>query len=294
MKSLPPALQSHLTEGTTTLAWCWKITRADGVVLGFTDHDRALAFGGTDFEPESGLSASEIRAGSDLSVDSQDAEGALTSDRITETDILDGRWDNALVEVWRVNWKAPAQRVLLRRGSIGELRRGRMSFVAEVRSMAHVLSQTIGRVYQGTCDAALGDGRCRIALNDPAWSGAGAVVDPVRDRAFTASGIGGFAMGWFAFGSLEWMSGPNAGRLAEVTMHEVASGIVTIALLEAPVRPVATGHTFAIRAGCDKRAATCAAKFANMLNFRGFPDIPGQDTVIRYATADGGHEGAVL
>ncbi|MDR0809750.1 MAG: DUF2163 domain-containing protein [Gemmobacter sp.] len=294
MKALDPALQAHLDEGTTTLAWCWRITRADGEVLGFTDHDRPLAFGGTDYEPESGLSASEIRAGSDLSVDSQDAEGALTSDRITETDILDGRWDNALVEVWRVNWEAPGQRVLLRLGSIGELRRGRVAFVAEVRGMAHVLGQTVGRVYQGTCDAALGDTRCGVDLNDPIYTGTGAVVDPIRDRAFTASGIGGFASGWFAFGHLEWTSGPNSGRLAEVMMHEVASGIVTITLLEAPVRPAAAGHAFTIRAGCDKRAETCAARFANIVNFRGFPHIPGQDTVIRYATADGGHEGAVL
>ena len=180
MKALPPALQAHLDDGTTTLAWCWKITRADGVSFGFTDHDQPLAFGGTDFEPESGLSASEIRAGSDLSVDSQDAEGALTSDRITETDILDGRWDNALVEVWRVNWAAPGQRVLIRRGAIGELRRGRLSFVAEVRSMAHVLGQTVGRVFQGTCDAALGDGRCRVDLDAGAFKGIGTVVDPIR------------------------------------------------------------------------------------------------------------------
>jgi uncharacterized phage protein (TIGR02218 family) len=120
MKTLPPALQAHLDDGTTTLAWCWKITRADGQSFGFTDHDCPLAFGGTDYEPESGLSASEIRAGSDLSVDSQDAQGALTSGRITETDILDGRWDNALVEVWRVNWNALGQRVLIRRGAIGD------------------------------------------------------------------------------------------------------------------------------------------------------------------------------
>lgn len=294
MKALPPALQAHLDDGTTTLAWCWKITRADGVSFGFTDHDQPLAFGGTDFEPESGLSASEIRSGSDLSVDSQDAQGALTSDRITETDILDGRWDNALVEVWRVNWAAPGQRVLIRRGAIGELRRGRMSFVAEVRSMAHVLGQTVGRVFQGTCDAALGDGRCRVDLNDAAYSGAGAVLDKVRDRAFTASGISGFANGWFAFGVLEWASGGNAGRRDEIMLHEVASGVVTITLLEAPVRVITTGDAFTIRAGCDKRAETCAAKFSNILNFRGFPHIPGQDAVVRYAHADGGHEGAVL
>ena len=294
MKALPTALQAHLDDGTTTLAWCWKITRTDGVVLGFTDHDRVLAFGDTDYEPESGFSASEIRAGSDLAVDAQDAEGALSSGRITETDVIDGRWDNALVEVWRVNWRDPAQRVLLRRGSIGELRRGRVAFVAEMRSMAHVLGQTVGRVYQGSCDAALGDARCGVNLNDPAYTGTGAVVDSVRDRAFTASGIGGFANGWFAFGFLEWSSGPNSGRRAEVMMHEVASGIVTITLLEAPLRPIKGGDSFTIRAGCDKRAEICAAKFANIVNFRGFPHIPGQDAVIRYAHADGRHDGAVL
>jgi len=69
MKSLNAALQAHLDEGTTTLAWCWRITRADGVTFGFTDHDRTLAFDGTEFEPESGLTASEVRSGSDLSVD---------------------------------------------------------------------------------------------------------------------------------------------------------------------------------------------------------------------------------
>ena len=104
MKALSPALQAHLDDGTTTLSWCWRITRADGVTLGFTDHDQVLTSDGTVFEPESGFAASEIRAGSDLAVDAQDATGVLTSNHITETDILDGRWDNAAVELWRVNW----------------------------------------------------------------------------------------------------------------------------------------------------------------------------------------------
>jgi uncharacterized phage protein (TIGR02218 family) len=72
------------------------------------------------------FAASEVRSGSDLAVDTQDAQGVLTSDRITETDILDGRWDNASVEVWRVNWRATGQRVLMRRGAIGQIRRGRL------------------------------------------------------------------------------------------------------------------------------------------------------------------------
>ena len=294
MKTLSPELQAHLDSGTTTLAWCWRILRADGVGFGFTDHDRPLTFDGTDFEPESGLTASEVRSGSDLSVDAQDAEGVLTSDRITETDILDGRWDNAKVEVWRVNWADTAQRVMMRRGAIGQIRRGRLAFVAEVRSLAHVLGQTVGRTFQAGCDAALGDARCGVDLEDPAFKGSGAVLDPVRDRAFTASGLGGFDAGWFTFGTVEWTSGANDGRRTEVLAHDLVDGIAILTLLEAPVRAIAEGDSFTIRAGCDKRIETCGAKFANVTNFRGFPHIPGQDTILRYASRDGGHDGGVL
>ena len=294
MKSLSPALQAHLDDGTTTLSWCWRISRADGVALGFTDHDRTLAFDGTTFEPESGFAASEIRSGSDLAVDAQDASGVLTSDRITETDILDGRWDNVAVELWRVNWADTSQRVLLRRGAVGQIRRGRMAFVAEVRSLAHVLGQTVGRTFQAACDAALGDARCGIDLESALYRGTGMVTDLLRDRAFLASGLSAFDAGWFMAGTLTWTSGANAGRVTEVLSHGLTDAIATLTLLEAPVRPIAEGDSFIASAGCDKRIATCIAKFANVANFRGFPNIPGQDAVLRYASQDGGHEGNVL
>jgi uncharacterized phage protein (TIGR02218 family) len=294
MKRINSGLAGHLASGATTLAWCWRITRIDGEVFGFTDHDQPLSFDGTEFEPESGLIASEVRAGSDLAVDAQDAEGVLNSDRITETDILDGRWDNAEVEVWRVNWQDPSQRVLLRRGAVGQVRRGRMIFVAEVRSMAHVLQQTVGRVYQANCDAELGDDRCKVNLESSAHKGTGAVAALQRSRAFIASGLDAFDDGWFALGTVEWTGGANSGRRAEVLLHSKISGVVTIILLEEPVRAIAEGDSFVIRAGCDKRVSTCRAKFSNVANFRGFPHIPGQDAVIRYATKDGANTGGVL
>ncbi len=294
MKALSPALQAHLDDGTTTLSWCWRISRADGVLLGFTDHDRVLTFDGTDFEPESGFAASEVRSGSDLSVDAQDAEGVLTSDRITETDIIDGRWDAAQVELWRVNWAETSQRVLLRRGAVGQIRRGRMAFVAEVRSLAHVLGQTVGRTFQASCEAALGDGRCRVDLENATYKGTGLVTDLLRNRAFMATGLAAFAAAWFTSGTITWTSGANTGRITEVLAHDLAGGIATLTLLEAPVRPIAEGDGFIARAGCDKRMATCGTKFANISNFRGFPSIPGQDSVLRYASRDGSNTGGVL
>ena len=264
------------------------------MTLGFTDHDRVMTFDGTDFEPESGFAASEVRSGSDLSVDAQDAEGVLTSDRITETDIIDGRWDAAQVELWRVNWADTSQRVLMRLGAVGQIRRGRMAFVAEVRSLAHVLGQTVGRTFQASCDAALGDTRCGIDLENAAFKGSGVVTELLRDRAFIATGLAAFAAGWFTSGTITWTSGANAGRITEVLAHDLAGSIAALTLLEAPVRSIAEGDSFFARAGCDKRMATCEAKFANVANFRGFSNIPGQDAVLRYASRDGGNSGNVL
>ena len=294
MKQFSQSLQAHLDSGTTTLAWCWRLTRNDGEVFGFTDHDRALTFDGTTFESESGFTASEIRSGSDLSVDAQEAEGVLTSDTITETDILDGRWDNATVEIWRVNWADTTSRALLRRGAIGQLRRGRLHFVAEMRSLAHVLGQTIGRTFQASCDAELGDARCGVDLNDLAFKATGTVVTLSGDRGFAVSGLSGFANGWFTLGTLHWLTGANTGRKAEVLGHAITGANVTITLLEEPVRPIEVGNTFDIFAGCDKRFETCQAKFANAVNFRGFPHIPGQDIIIRYAAKGDTNSGSVL
>lgn len=293
MKELNPAFAAHIADGTTTLAWCWKITRRDGVVMGFTDHDLPLAFGGVDFEPESGFTASEIRAASDLGVDAQDAQGALSSGRITEADIRDGLWDGAGVELWRVNWSNVAQRQLMRAGAIGEVRRGRMTFTAEIRSMSHTLAQTVGRTYQPTCDAILGDSRCKVNLESPAYKGTGTVASVLDPRRITATGLNGFASGLFDGGTLEWSTGPAAGRRVEVTLHTLQSGVVHLQLAEVVGGTPPAGATFIVRAGCDKRVGTCSGRFGNIANFRGFPNIPGPDAVVRYASR-GKHGGGTL
>ena len=294
MKLLPTGMQAHLDDGTTTLAWCWRIERGDGAVFGFTDHDRPLLIAGTSYESDTGFVASEIRASADFSVDGQDAEGALRSDRITETDILDGRWDNAAIEVWRVNWEDVAQRVLMRRSNLGQIRRGKQVFVAEVRSLTHFLNQPVGRTYQYYCDAELGDERCGVNLAAPSHSASGSVAAVSGDRSFATTGLGGISADWFALGRVEWTSGANAGRRAEVSIHTVSAGIAQITLIEAPVRAITVGDGFFIQAGCDKQFATCRTKFGNGVNFRGFPSIPGDDTIVRYPTQGDGSTGQPL
>src|SRR5919197_391085 len=139
MKNLPAGLQAHLDSGVTTLCWCWRLTRRDGAKLGFTDHDRDLVFDGTTFEAAAGFTASEIKDTVGLSVDNLEVESALTSDRLSEEHLAAGLYDDARVEIFRVNWQTPEQRVLMRSGSLGEVSRAGASFRAEVRWLARGL-----------------------------------------------------------------------------------------------------------------------------------------------------------
>lgn len=282
MKTLPAGLQAHLDSGATTLCWCWRLERADATVYGFTDHDRDLTFGGVTYEAASGFTASELKSSLGLSVDDADASGALSSARLNEADLAAGAFDDARIEIWRVNWAATDQRVLMMAGSIGEVRRGETAFTAELRSLAHYLNQQQGRTYQYACDATLGDARCGVSA--AAHTGTGAVTAVVAGRyKFTASGLGAYASAWFTGGLLTWTAGANAGRSMEVKGHTLSGGAATIELWRSMPEPVAAGDAFSVIAGCDKIFSTCRDKFANRANFRGFPYIPGSEYMIEIA-----------
>jgi uncharacterized phage protein (TIGR02218 family) len=291
MKTLPTGMQSHLDSGTTTLCWCWKMIRGDGAVQGFTDHDQPLAFDGVTFEAVSGFTASEVQSQLNLAVDNLTVTGALSSQTLNETDLAAGLYDNAAIEIWRVNWASPDQRVLMRKGNLGEVKRGKTAFTAEVRGLAHLLNQATGRVYGYSCDAALGDARCTVDLADPAYGGAGAVTSVTDARRFVVSGLSGFADGWFSGGKLSWTGGANAARAMEVKRHGATAASVSLELWQAMSQNVVIGDAFTITAGCDKQFATCKAKFANAANFRGFPFMPGNDAVISYPTLSAALDG---
>jgi uncharacterized phage protein (TIGR02218 family) len=283
MKPISPALEAHLNSGATTLCWCWRLTRADGVKLGFTDHDRDLSFDGTTFEAAAGFTASEIRDSVGLSVDNLEVTSALTSERLSEADLAGGLYDDARVEIFRVNWADPDQRVLMRLGSLGEVRRAAGAFTAEVRGLAHYLQQPKGRLFQFTCDADLGDARCTVDLEAAAYRGTGTIAAVLSERRFTASGLDAFADDWFTRGLLTFTSGAASGQAIEVKAHTNATASVTLELWAAVRQPLAAGQTFVVRAGCDKHLETCRAKFANAVNFRGFPHMPGNDFVTKFA-----------
>jgi len=282
MRAIPPLLQTKLNSGITTLCRCWIVRRRDDVVLGFTDHDRDLVLDAVPCRADTGLSGSEATSQLGLAVQGMDISGALVADSLTEADLAAGRYDAAAIELYLVDWSDPALHVLLMKGVLGEVRREGAAFTAELRSLTHRLAEESGRRYTAMCSADLGDGRCAVDLNVPELRGIGVVTALDSVSLLRVSGLDAFADGWFSAGKLTFTSGANDGLAVEVKIHRVDTGGVTISLWQTMPEPVAPGDAFVVTAGCDKRFATCRDRFDNIVNFRGFPHIPGNDFVISY------------
>jgi uncharacterized phage protein (TIGR02218 family) len=280
MKTQTPALLAHRQGGSTTLAWCWKITRRDTQVFGFTSVDADLVIDGITYKAATGITPSAVESQVDLAVPNLEVAGILDSDAITVEDIEAGLWDAAVVEIFEVNYADLTQESMtLRVGTLGEVSAGENSFKAEVRGLAQLLQQSVGEVYAAACSATLGDSRCQVDLAPLTVTG---TVTDVTDRRIFSDSSRSEAADWFGGGVVTWTSGANAGLRMEVAQF-IGSGF----LLHLPMpSEIAAGDTYSAIPGCRKRRTEdCNTKFNNVVNFRGFPDVPLNDKVLGNATA---------
>jgi uncharacterized phage protein (TIGR02218 family) len=284
-------LQAQFDSGVTTLCHCWKLTRRDHVVQGFTDHDDDLVIDGVTYCAGTGFTSSEASSRFDLSVDGAEIAGALSDDALKESDLAAGRYDAASVETWLVDWSDVSLRVLTARSTLGEVKREGQAFSAELRGLADSLSQESGRLFTARCSADLGDMHCKFDLVAAGLQGAGSVTSIESTSTIVAAGLDTFSEGVFTGGKLTWTSGANDGLSVEIKEHRMASGHARLSLWQAMPELLASGNAFAVTAGCDKRFATCRERFNNVINFRGFPHIPGNDFVIAAPDAGAGNDG---
>lgn len=279
MRAVPSALQAHLEGGAVTVCRCWRLTRSDGAVLGFTDHDADVTFDGVVHSATEGLESSGDVTRSGLGVGGLEVSGALAAAGLDAGELAGGKYDFAQLSLWLVNWADVAERVLLRQGTLGEVTRADGAFRAEVRGPAQALETVRGRVFTTTCDADFGDARCGVALAALARVATVVAVDGER---LTVSGIGDVAGGVLSNGVAEMTSGADAGSRGAIVRHSL-SGSDAVLQLRTGFLAVDPGDTVKVTPGCDKRFATCLEKFANTANFRGFPHLPGNDRAFMYA-----------
>jgi uncharacterized phage protein (TIGR02218 family) len=269
-------LRAHLEGGCTTLARCWRITRRDGRVLGFTDHDLDLEFAGCRYEASSGLTALALSRTTGLSADNSEALGALQSAALSEADLRAGRYDGARMEVMLVNWRDIRERQVLFAGTLGEISRAEGAFRAELRGLSEALAQVQDRIYQRSCTAVLGDAQCRVDLGNPAYRLELPAAEIAEGRIFRFE-VQGFEDRWFERGVLRVISGAGAGLSGMIRNDRQSAEGREVELWDRLAAEIAPGDLLELTAGCDRQAATCGGKFGNFLNFRGFPHLPSED-----------------
>ncbi len=268
-------LLEHLKSGQTTVCRCWDVTRADGVRLGFTDHDGDLVFDGLTYRAGTGLTAKALMQTTGLSVDNTEAMGALSSEAIHEADIAAGRYDGAAVVAWLVNWADPAQRLVRFRGTLGEVRRGGGAFHAELRGQTERLNQPIGRIYQRSCG-----GTC-IDHAAPGNFADATVAAVTGAQVFRFDGLGAYPDRWFERGTLQVQGGAAQGLAGLIKRDATEAGQRVLTLWQPLGAAVAPGDGVRLLSGGDGTAEHHRDRFGDLADFRGFPHIPGEDWLIR-------------
>lgn len=277
MKTAGSPLATHIAGETTTLATCWKVTRRDGSIFGFTDFDKDLTVDSLLYQARSGYTRSAIHTIANLAVDNLDIESAIDSETLSAADLRAGVWDGATVEIFLVNWTNLANgKIILKHGTIGEVELKDTVFRAELRGLSQALSQQIVELYTPDCRADLGDTRCKVNLAALTVTGA---VTAVTDRRSFADSARGESVNHWNGGLLTWTSGANVGRKMEVKAFS-SGGAFTLFLPMPSI--VAVGDNYSLRPGCDKKFSTCKDRYNNVRNFRGEPNVPGNDQVLAY------------
>lgn len=263
----------------TSLAFCWRLDRRDGVALGFTTHDRDLAIGGLVYRASPGMLPSAISMSDGFDVATLDVSGALTSDAVTAADLSDGRWDGARVRLFATSWEAPGADILaLARGELGDVGLKDGAFTVELRGPTALLERPVVEQTSPECRASLGDRRCRI---DMAGRQRILSVTAVIDAATLELNAAEPAANAYGYGWLRWLDGANGGLTSAILTSEGAA----VTLREPPPHAVTWGARVELIEGCDKAFATCRDRFANGINFRGEPYLPGNDLLTRYPGA---------
>lgn len=278
-RTLGSDLVTHIAGTAHTRCNMLRLDLVDGTTLAITDHDRDLAFdlgdGSVTYDAGTGILPSDLSLSTGFSADDIEIEGPI-GDVVTSAAVLGGRYDDAVARLFQVNWSDLTNgAVKLLRGYVvlAEVNGGR--FKLTIHSEATKFAQEVGRTISAYCDADFGDARCGYTVV-PVSATVTAVTDA---RSFTVSFTGTYANDYFNKGTVTFLTGALAGiRPVEVFDWSGTGGVAL--WTELPEPPI-IGDTLELRQGCGKTRQDCIA-FANIVNFRGFPDVPGTDQVLRY------------
>jgi uncharacterized phage protein (TIGR02218 family) len=280
MRNISVALDDYLQSPPSPVAVLIKVSRVDGVTMGFTDWDLPITYSGLEYQPNS-VTPAAPKTNADLTTDQTDMTFAIDSTYILEEDLDGGRYDYADITIMRVN---PNDLTMLHitdiKGTTGQADYGDGQAQLAINSLGQKLNQQIGDVITPLCRVnQLGDSQCKVNMTGFRHSATVATVVDVRTLIFSDSNITGYYdYGMVRFGTIGGGGGLNHDISMEVkTSTSDGHGNMTIVLQEPTKFTVIVGDAVVLEAGCDRNPLTCRSKFNNLVNIHSEPYVPGND-----------------
>jgi uncharacterized phage protein (TIGR02218 family) len=248
----------------------------DGTVLGLTDHDRDIELdigdgaGTAIYRADLGVSFSNIDIPGGLDTGNFEFEGPISS-IITREAVLGGRFNYATVYPFEVNWKAPdTGRREFPKGNLTEINIEGGKFKAQVRDLRDKFNQVIGNVITNLCKAE--HAACCVNIGAETATTVTAVASALEftvAATLTDNHVPGRV--WFTSGDLV--------GTRSVEIYSRSGNTITLfaPLVELPQ----IGDALVVKEGCDRTRTMCRDRFDNVLEFRGYPEVPGSDQVLR-------------
>lgn len=292
-RTLTANMTSHVAGTTHTRCGMLRLSLVDGTDIAVTDHDKALSFnlgdGALTYSPRTGIVPSDVSLSTGFDSDDVEVTGPLvdtaTEDyHVTRAMVLGGRLDDAEAYYFQVNWKALADGAIkLLRGRVVQASVEGSTFKLVIQSEIGRFQQEIGRTITAYCDADFGDARCGATPVTLAAT----VTSVTSARQFAVSFTGTYANDYFNKGTVQFTSGAlNGTRKVEVSDFTGGAGSGSVVLWAELAEAPEIGDTLTFTQGCGKTLPDCVA-YANVINFRGFPHVPGSDQVLRYPNGAG-------
>lgn len=249
---------------------CLRIVPVTGSPIYLTRHVRDLVMGGHTYLSASGYDFSGYSATAGFSPSLIDLEGISGLAGIGYNEIASGIFDNARAYLFATTWNAPVEdEEPIVASFLGKATLMDQSYKIEEIGLLDALNQSVGLTYTAACSRTFGDAGCGISLPSLTVTG---TLTGVTSSLIVRDSARGEAADYFAYGTLAFTSGANAGlKRREIKRHE-ADG--TIEVFEPFHYPPVIGDAYSLIPGCRKRLQDCRDKYSNILNFFGFTNVP--------------------
>lgn len=258
----------------------WTIRRRDGKIFRYTSLDRDLVYGGKIYKACGSLDPSAAQNGATLGdTGSISLSGLITDNGISESELFGGLFDDAFVTIDLIHWDDPTVTPKrLASGWVGKVSQRPAFHTMEVLSVGARLEQAaLVQVVSPSCRWQFGDARCGVNVEAMKIHGQIRRVINRADLLLDLSPPPDDGRIWKS-GRMRFVDGVCAGMVCEYKGVDFASGQIT---LWAPAGLVPSpGDAVEILPGCDlNRDGGCKA-YNNIINFGGFPDVPGTDAIL--------------